>query len=65
MTQTKKGRDKMITRIFGAVTGSRLNLRAAANSSGSIHASIPNETLLVVAEHNDIQMRTNSFRHFA
>ena len=42
---SKKGRDKMITRIFGAVTGGRLNLRAAANSSAAIIASIPNETL--------------------
>lgn len=43
----------MITRIFGAVTGGLLNLRAAAASSASILASIPNETLLVVTEHND------------
>ena len=43
----------MITRIFGAVTGGRLNLRAAADSSASILASIPNETLLVVTEHDD------------
>lgn len=63
--KNKKGRDKMITRIFGTVTGGRLNLRAAADSSASILVSIPNETLLVVDEHNDIQMRTNSFRHFA
>ena len=28
--KNKKGRDKMITRIFGAVTGGRLNLRAGA-----------------------------------
>ena len=42
----------MITRIFGTVTGGRLNLRAAADSSASILASIPNETLLVVTEHN-------------
>lgn len=52
MPKNKKGRDKMITRIFGAVTGGRLNLRAAADSSASILASIPNETLLVVTEHN-------------
>ena len=43
---SKKGRGKMLTRIFGAVTGSRLNLRAAANSSASILARIPNETLV-------------------
>ena len=30
MPKNKKGRDKMITRIFGAVTGGRLNLRAEA-----------------------------------
>ena len=36
----------MLTRIFGTVTGGRLNLRAAANSSAAIIASIPNETLL-------------------
>ena len=43
----------MITRILGTVTGGRLNLRAAADSSASILASIPNETLLVVTDHND------------
>ena len=50
--KNKKGRDKMITRIFGTVTGGRLNLRVAADSSASILASIPNETLLVVTEHD-------------
>ena len=30
MPKNKKGRDKMITRIFGAVTGGRFNLRAGA-----------------------------------
>ena len=48
MPQNKKGRDKMITCIFGTVAGGRLNLRASANSSASILASIPNETLLVI-----------------
>jgi SH3-like domain-containing protein len=43
----------MLTRIFGTVTGGRLNLRAAANSSAAIIASIPNETLLILSEHND------------
>ena len=43
----------MITRIFGTVTGGRLNLRAAANSSAAIIASIPNETLLILSKHND------------
>lgn len=43
----------MITRIFGTVTGGRLNLRASADSSASILASIPNETLLVVTERDD------------
>lgn len=43
----------MLTRIFGAVTGGRLNLRAAANSSAAIIASIPNATLLILSEHND------------
>lgn len=43
----------MITRIFGTVTGGCLNLRASADSSASILASIPDETLLVVTEHND------------
>ena len=38
----------MITRIFGAVTGGRLNLRASADSSASILSSIPNENLLVI-----------------
>ena len=38
----------MITRIFGTVTGGRLNLLASADSSASILASIPNETLLVI-----------------
>ena len=38
----------MITRIFGAVTGGRLNLRASANFSASILSSIPNENLLVI-----------------
>ena len=42
----------MITRIFGAGTFGRLNFRAAADSSASIRASIPNKTLLVVTEHN-------------
>ena len=28
MPKNKKERDKMLTRIFGAVTGGRLNLRA-------------------------------------
>ena len=52
MPKNKKGREKMTTRIFGAVTGGRLNLRAAADSSASILASIPNETPLVVTEHD-------------
>lgn len=43
----------MITRIFGTVTGGRLYLRADANPSASILASIPDGTLLVVTEHND------------
>ena len=43
----------MITRIYGTVTGGRLNLRAAAASSASILVSIPNENLLVIIEHND------------
>ena len=47
----------MITRIFGTVTGGRLNLRAAANSSAAIIASIPNETLLILSEHNDMEYR--------
>lgn len=38
----------MITRIFGTVTGSRLNLRTSADSSASILSSIPNENLLVI-----------------
>ena len=50
---SKKGRGKLLTRIFGAVTGGRLNLRAAANSSAAIIASIPNETLLFLSEYND------------
>ena len=50
---SKKGRGNMLTRIFGAVTGGRLNLRAAANSSAAIIASIPNETLLFLSEYND------------
>ena len=54
---SKKGRGKMLTRIFGAVTGGRLNLRAAANSSAAIIASIPNETLLILSEHNDMEYR--------
>ena len=53
MPQNKKGCDKMIPRIFGTVTGGRLNLRTAADSSASILASIPNETMLVVTDHND------------
>ena len=28
MPKNKKGRDKMLSHIFGAVTGGRLNLRA-------------------------------------
>ena len=51
--QAKKGRGKLLTRIFGAVTGGRLNLRAAASSSATIIASIPNETLLFLSEYND------------
>ncbi len=54
---SKKGRGNMLTRIFGAVTGGRLNLRAAANSSAAIIASIPNETLLILSEHNDMEYR--------
>ena len=50
---SKKGRGNMLTRIFGAVTGGRLNLRAAASSSATIIASIPNETLLFLSEYND------------
>lgn len=38
----------MINRIFGTVTGCRLNLRTSADSSASILVSIPNETLLVI-----------------
>ena len=52
MPKNKKGRNKMIPRIFGTVTGGRLNLRMAADSSASILASIPNETLLIVTEFN-------------
>ena len=54
---SKKGRGNMLTRIFGAVTGGRLNLRAAASSSAAIIASIPNETLLILSEHNDMEYR--------
>ena len=43
----------MINRIFDTVTGGRLNLRASADSSSSILVSIPNETLLVVIDHNN------------
>lgn len=43
----------MIIRIFGTVTGGRLNLRMAADFSASILASIPDGTLLVVTEHDD------------
>lgn len=46
--KNKKGRDSMINRIFGTVTGGRLNLRTSADSSASILVSIPNETLLVI-----------------
>ena len=49
----------MITRIFGAVTGGRLNLRAAADSSATILASIPDETLLVVTTHDDTWYATS------
>ena len=45
MQKNKKGHDKMIICIFGAITGGRLNLRAATDSSAAIIASIPNETL--------------------
>lgn len=43
----------MVTNAYGTVTGGRLKLRAAATSSASILAIIPDETLLVIAEHND------------
>ncbi len=49
----------MITRIFGTVTGGRLNLRAAADSSATILASIPDETLLVVTTHDDTWYATS------
>ena len=42
----------MITRIFGVVTGGRLNLLAAADSAATILLSIPNETLLVLTDYN-------------
>lgn len=43
----------MITHILGSVTGDRLNLHVVADSSATILACIPDETLLVVTEHND------------
>lgn len=52
----------MLTRIFGAVTGGRLNLRAAADSSATILASIPDETLLVVTTHDDTWYRSTYVR---
>ena len=57
---SKKGRGKMLTRIFGAVTGGRLNLRAAANSSAAIIASIPNETLC----YNNVSRGRQNVRRF-
>lgn len=53
----------MITRLFGAVTGGRLNLRADADSSASILATLPNETLLVVTEHNATWYAANYGSH--
>lgn len=53
----------MIPYTFGTVTGGRLNLRAAADSSASILASIPNETLLVVTEHNTAWYTTTYGSH--
>ena len=57
---SKKGRGKMLTRIFGAVTGGRLNLRAAANSSAAIIASIPNERgMLLATAHTQALLKSN------
>lgn len=53
----------MITRLFGTVTGGRLNLRADADSSASLLASIPNETLLTVTEHNTTWYAANYSSH--
>ncbi len=39
----------MITHILTSVTGGRLNLRAAADSSTAITASISNETLFILS----------------
>ncbi len=53
----------MLTRIYGVVTGGRLNLRMAADSSAAILASIPNETLLVVTDHNATWYATTYGEH--
>ena len=44
----------MTTRHLGTVTGGRLNLRAAADTSAVVQVQIPDGTLLEVAEYNDI-----------
>lgn len=43
----------MISVLIGTVTGGRLNLRAAADSSSAVLLQIPNGSLLCVASHND------------
>ena len=48
----------MTTRHLGTVTGGRLNLRAAADTSAVVQVQIPDGTLLEVAEYNDTWFAT-------
>lgn len=48
----------MTARHLGTVTGGRLNLRAAADTSAVVQVQIPDGTLLEVAEYNDIWFAT-------
>lgn len=48
----------MTTRHLGTITGGRLNLRAAADTSAVVQVQIPDGTLLEVAEYNDTWFAT-------
>lgn len=48
----------MTARHLGTVTGGRLNLRAAADTSAVVQVQIPDGTLLEVAEYNDTWFAT-------
>lgn len=53
----------MINRAYGTVSGGRLILRATADAAASAVVSIPDGTLLLVAEHDDTWYATSYGAH--